>query len=125
MAAYSWHFTMSNPVTCSVTARSTCSARLTWTKQNTPVAASTSHAPGLRQAIAERVCALGAAHAAPAAPHRRLDDNGVAEFGRDAAGLFVAADGGVAAGQDRHAGPRRDAAGDNLVPQLFQDFRTR
>src|SRR5262249_3846650 len=61
-------------------------------------------AAGLFEGLVELVGALGDAHAAAAAAHRRLDDDRVAEALGQGVGLGAARDGGVAAGEDRHAG---------------------
>src|SRR5207248_2376397 len=66
----------------------------------------------------------GVEDAASAAAHGGLDDDGVAESAGHGAGLVVGAD-GAAAGQDGDAGLLGDAAGGDLVAELFEDLGAR
>ena len=81
-------------------------------------------AAGLVEGVVELFRRLGNAHAAPAAAHGGLDDDGVAELRGDAVGLLVGGD-GLATGEDRNACRIGEAAGDGLVAELFEDVRAR
>ena len=62
-------------------------------------------AAGLLEGVVELVGGQRDAHAAAAAAHRRLDDDGIAELFGELVRLLVRRDRRVAAGQDRHTRP--------------------
>src|SRR5262249_39750419 len=82
-------------------------------------------APGLVERFIELVCRLSDTHTSPAAAHRRLDDDGIAEPRRQFPRLVIVLDGALAAGQDRHLRLLGNVAGNNLVTELFENVGAR
>ncbi len=79
-------------------------------------------AAGLLEGVEESFGLLGNAHAASATAHGRLDDDRITEAVRDGSGLVVRLQRLGTAGQDSHPCLFRDAAGDDLVAELFEDL---
>ena len=79
-------------------------------------------AASLVQRLVELVRRRDDAHAAAAAAHRRLDDDRIADLAGESASLSGIAHGRLAARQHGNAGLPGDAAGDDLVAELLEDF---